>query len=108
MASKTTVHYIDDIDGADAAGTTSFSLEGVSYEIDLSSDNLQALADALAPYISAGRTVGKSKSRTAGKPKAPKNELTAQIRTWAKESGLEINDRGRVPNSVVEAYTAAH
>jgi Lsr2 len=31
----------------------------------------------------------------------------ASVRAWAKTTGLEVNDRGRVPASVTAAYVAA-
>lgn len=33
---------------------------------------------------------------------------TGAIRTWARENGHEVSERGRIPASVVEAYDAAH
>ena len=36
-------------------------------------------------------------------------EPSAQdMRDWARSVGLEVNDKGRVPAAVVEAYTDAH
>ena len=39
MAQQTTVRFIDDLDGSDAVGTVTFSLDNRSYEIDLSDEN---------------------------------------------------------------------
>jgi hypothetical protein len=33
---------------------------------------------------------------------------TAKIRAWAKEKGYEVNDRGRVPATIREAYDKVH
>ena len=33
---------------------------------------------------------------------------TAKIRAWAKENGYEVNDRGRVPATIREAYEKAN
>jgi hypothetical protein len=33
---------------------------------------------------------------------------TAKIRAWAKEQGYDVNDRGRVPGNIREAYEKAH
>lgn len=38
---------IDDIDGTDAAETIAFTIDGVSYEIDLSADNAVKFRSAL-------------------------------------------------------------
>jgi hypothetical protein len=32
----------------------------------------------------------------------------AAVRAWAREQGLEVGDRGRLPTRVLEAYRAAH
>ena len=33
---------------------------------------------------------------------------TAELRTWARDNGYAVSDRGRVAASVVQAYDAAH
>ena len=48
MAQKVQVILVDDIDGGTAEETVSFSLDGVSYEIDLSTANAAKLRDAFA------------------------------------------------------------
>ena len=58
MAQQTTVRFIDDLDGSDASGTFDFSLEGRTYQIDLSDENAARLRDALAPYIGVARKAG--------------------------------------------------
>lgn len=41
-------------------------------------------------------------------PVAPAAPTAAAVRAWAREEGIEISDRGRVPGAVVEAYRLAH
>lgn len=43
MARKMQVVLTDDIDGSEASGTVTFSLDRVDYEIDLNDDNAQQL-----------------------------------------------------------------
>ena len=50
MAQQTTVRFIDDIDGSDAVGTVTFSLDNRAYEIDLS----DPIPRVLPELISAG------------------------------------------------------
>lgn len=38
----------------------------------------------------------------------PSSEDTAAIRQWAKENGYEVNDRGRIPATIREAYAKAN
>ena len=115
MAQQTTVRFIDDLDGSDASGTFDFSLEGRTYQIDLSDENATRLRDALAPYIGVARKAGGSgRGRTsrqtavADKPTRSSREETAAIRGWARENGHQVSDRGRIPKSVIEAYQAAN
>lgn len=66
MAKKVTVTLVDDFDGAGPADeTVEFSIDGVSYEIDLSASNAQKLRDEFKPWIDAGRRVG---GRRRGRP----------------------------------------
>jgi hypothetical protein len=112
MAIRTVL--IDDFDGTPLSGTstTTFSLNGAQYEIDLGTENAAKLRDALAPFISAGRRVtgGAAKPATrrrgAGRHSNGSNDVTA-IREWARANGHEIGDRGRIPAAVVAAYEAA-
>ena len=55
VAQKVQTLVVDDIDGSAAEGTVRFGLDGTDYEIDLNPKNAQALRDALAPYVTAGR-----------------------------------------------------
>ena len=115
MAQQTTVRFIDDLDGSDASGTFDFSLEGRTYQIDLSDENAARLRDALAPYIgvarkAGGRGRGRTSRQTAVADKSTRSsrEETAAIRGWARENGHQVSDRGRIPKSVIEAYQAAN
>ena len=50
MAKKVTVSFVDDLDGKTAADeTVAFTLDGVAYEIDLSTKNAEKLRAALQP-----------------------------------------------------------
>jgi hypothetical protein len=58
MATQITTVLVDDIDGSEGdVRAVSFAVDGTAYEVDLSAANAAALADALAPYIAAGRRV---------------------------------------------------
>ena len=114
MAQQTTVRFIDDLDGSDASGTLDFSIDGRQYQIDLSDENAAKLRDALAPYIGAARKAGargrgRAPRQTAVAEKSSRSnrDETAAIREWARANGHEVNDRGRISKSVLEAYQAA-
>ncbi|GAB3536839.1 Lsr2 family protein [Arthrobacter tecti] len=104
MAQKVKIILIDDLDGGEADETVRFGLDGVQYEMDLSSAHAKDLRDALAPYVSAARRESQSKPRQS----APaRNQEAAQIREWAKSNGYNVSSRGRVNSEIIEAYRAA-
>ncbi|WP_052847137.1 histone-like nucleoid-structuring protein Lsr2 [Streptomyces avicenniae] len=110
MAQKVQVLLLDDLSGGEAEETVTFALDGKTYEIDLNAENADRLRDALDPYVKAGRRAGGSRaarSRGRAATGGASGEDTAKIRAWAKENGYEVNDRGRVPASIREAYQKA-
>ncbi|MET7996212.1 Lsr2 family protein [Amycolatopsis sp. NPDC005232] len=110
MAQKVHVEMVDDIDGSIADQTVPFSLDGVSYEIDLSEDNAAALRDELARYVTASRRVGGRKVRMAAgqAPRATSSaadrERNRLMREWAEANGFKVSDRGRLPAEIVKAF----
>ncbi|QCX75723.1 Nucleoid-associated protein Lsr2 [Streptomyces sp. YIM 121038] len=109
MAQRVEIKLIDDLDGKTADETVTFGLDGRQYEIDLSTKNADKLRGLLEQYVTSGRKTGSSRGTktAAGKGKGG-NQDTAAIRTWAKENGFEVNDRGRVPANIREAYEKAN
>ncbi|MFB0628812.1 Lsr2 family protein [Streptomyces sp. AB3(2024)] len=111
MAQKVQVLLVDDLDGGEADETVTFALDGKTYEIDLTTANAEKLRGLLDPYtkggrrtggrVSAGRAKGGRAAASAGNPD------TAEIRAWAKVNGYNVNDRGRVPADIREAYEKA-
>lgn len=110
MAQKVQVLLVDDLEGVEADETVTFALDGKTYEIDLTTANADKLRGLLDPYVKGGRRTGGRASGGRGKARAASggNQDTAAIRAWAKEHGHEVNDRGRVPTKVREAYEQAN
>ncbi|KGN41014.1 histone-like nucleoid-structuring protein Lsr2 [Knoellia aerolata] len=110
MAKQTTVSITDDLDGSTNAKEVSFSLDGRTWVIDLSTKNHRALEKALKPYISKA-TEQSPQSRRGKAVRASSRRKTrtdlALVREWAKENGHVVSDRGRVSADVLEAYDAA-
>lgn len=110
MAQKVQVLLVDDLDGGEADETVTFALDGKTYEIDLTTANAEKLRSALADYVKGARRTGgrasggRAKARTAA---TSGNPDTAEIRAWAKAQGMSVNDRGRVPQDIREAYENA-
>src|SRR5262245_53842677 len=109
MAQRVNIVLEDDLDGSDADETVTFGLDGVTYEIDLSSGNAAQLRDALAPFVGHARKA--SGRRAATRPpvarSSGKRDL-ADVREWARKNGHKVSDRGRISAQVQAAFDKAH
>ncbi|MFL4910048.1 Lsr2 family protein [Streptomyces sp. MMS24-I2-30] len=110
MTQKIVTVYYDDLTGteSDEIGTHRFSLNGVDYEIDLTPENYDKLDEALRPFIESGRKLGRVKGAGRVRRAAAEGPSTEEVRAWARENGYEVNDRGRVPKEVRDAFDASH
>jgi hypothetical protein len=111
VAQKTIVKTYDDLDGSeiDAEGkSVSFSFEGASYEIDLSSKNVDKMRQAFAVYTEKARKVSGRGARGSAKAAEPAPLDTRAVRAWAEEQGMEVSARGRLSSDLIEQYRAAH
>ena len=113
MAKKVTVTLVDDFDGEGPADeTVEFSIDGVSYEIDLSARNAKKIREDFKQWIDSGRRVG---GRRRGRPGGSSGrgrasidrEQSAAIREWARRNGHKVSTRGRIPAEIIEAFHAA-
>ncbi|MEW5012205.1 histone-like nucleoid-structuring protein Lsr2 [Clavibacter michiganensis] len=113
MARKVVTTLVDDIDGTQIdegkGETVPFALDGVNYEIDLTDDNAAKLRTSLEEYVDKGRRVGRA---STGKSPArrssstgPKEDLGA-VRTWLREHGHQVSERGRISADLLEEYRA--
>ncbi|GAA2734868.1 Lsr2 family protein [Pedococcus aerophilus] len=110
MAQRVNIVLEDDIDGSPADETVTFALDGVSYEIDLTTANATALREALAPYVGHGRRSGGRRSsgaKSAPRSTGGKKDLT-DVREWARNNGHKVSERGRISAEVQAAYDKAH
>jgi hypothetical protein len=105
MATRTTVAVEDDIDGGPAEHTLQFRLGTAEYEIDLNAKNARRFRKQMAPFIDHARKAARGQRRPA-RP-ASVRQHSASIRAWAKENGIAVSDRGRIPSSLIEQYEAA-
>jgi hypothetical protein len=104
MTSKVIVLLEDDVDGTKADETVEFGIDGTIYNIDLSDSNAKKLRSALDGYVSKARKV--SGKRSSGRRVSTGPDLKA-VRAWAKANGIEISERGRVSQNVLEQYHAS-
>ena len=106
MAQKIQTLFVDDIDGSEAEGTVRFGLDAADYEIDLSVEHREELHKTLAAYIAHARKIGGS-NRRSGRSRRASAADTHKAREWAREQGIDIKDRGRVPAHILEQYRQA-
>lgn len=110
MAKKVTVTLIDDFDGQGAADeTVEFGVDGVTYEIDLSTKNAAKLREDVNRWTGNARRVsGRRRGRSSsGRRGTIDREQSAAIREWARRNGHNVSTRGRIPAEVIEAFHAA-
>lgn len=109
MAKKVQTILVSDLSGAevtDSGETIQFGYRGVDYSIDLTDREAQGFDKAIAKYVENATKV--SGRRSARKPTLSSKADPQSIREWARANGHEVSDRGRVPQKVQGAYTAAH
>jgi hypothetical protein len=119
MAKKTVIEYVDDLDGkpvdVDDLHTIEWSWLGVDYVIDTSTTNLEKIEAgkvSLATLLAKSTRVGGRRRSTALKHHSIAREVRgapgagerAAIRTWAREQGYDVGDRGRISEEIVSAY----
>ena len=108
---------VDDFDGTpDGVRSYSFALDGITYTIDLSENNVARLRAALAPFIAAGRRAAKPSGGKSGSSKHTQtSDATdnATVRSWWNTAWQTHQlpaptSHGRVPAAVIAAYRRHH
>jgi hypothetical protein len=109
MAKTVIVRLTDDIDGGNADETVHFSLDGTSYEIDLSTANATRLREAIRPFVEKGRVSGGTRSRAARSSSADKtlysqlqSDEKTRLRAWA-----DMPTARRISDERVKSWVAA-
>src|ERR1022692_258212 len=105
MTLRTTVTREDDLDGSPAHETLRFGIDGPMYEIDLSEKNAARFRQQLAPFIEHARKAATGQRRPVRTTAS--RQRSRDIRAWAKEQGIPLSDRGRIPASIYARYDAA-
>lgn len=79
------------------------------FELDMGKASRENLAKALEPFLKNARE-GKAPIASQASFSAPKgsspHDLNA-IRSWAKDAGHEVADKGRIAGKIIEAYYKA-
>lgn len=115
MAQRVQIDLIDDLNGEVAQETVRFGVDGTEYEIDLTTENAEKLRSALSQYVdvarkaSTGRKGQSSRNGQRGTSTSrAKRDEVQKIRQWAQDNGHNPSSRGRVPQSIVDAYNEAN
>src|SRR5437899_1172450 len=111
VAQKVSVTFACDYDSKEIPNgehlTRSFSLDGRDYEIDLCEKHSQKFDEVVKRFAERARKVSSKMGRTKRRTTAHRRR-SAEIRAWAKRSGMEVSDRGRIPAQVITKYEANH
>ena len=111
VAQKVSVTYACDYDQKeippDQHRVRRFSFDGRNYEMDLCSWHSDSFDETISRFAQYARKPAVRapafKRRTAAH-----RQHSASVRAWAKNMGIEVSDRGRIPAAVVARYEAAH
>ena len=113
MAKRVIEQLVSDLSGKDIKDgegeTVKFSIGSTAYEIDLTEAEAGQFYDTIKKYTDvATRTSGRGvRSGGGSRPKIDRNQTQA-IRTWARENGRDVSDRGRISQDIQDAYNAAN
>ncbi len=111
VAQKVSVTFACDYDSKEIPNgehlTRSFSLDGRDYEIDLCEKHSQKFDEVVKRFADRARKVSTKMGRTKRRTTAHRRR-SAEIRAWAKRSGMDVSDRGRIPAQVIAKYEANH
>jgi hypothetical protein len=107
VAQRVSVTYACDYDDKEIAEgqqrNITFGIDGQEYEIDLCARHSERLSEIVGKFAEHARRASmrgtKRKRRTTAN-----RQRSAQIRAWAKSSGIEVSDRGRIPGHVLEEF----
>lgn len=111
MAKKVVVQSVCDLcQSPDIAGTFRYGWDLVNYEIDLCQHHAGELVETMETLVPASRLLG-SRAKSVVVPPAPAHPRdrvsTLEVRRWAKQSGIEVSERGRIPDELFEQYLAS-
>ncbi len=112
MAQKVSVSYACDYDQKEIPKgehrVRQFSFDGRHYEIDLCQQHGDAFDETIGLYAKHARTSSAPSEQPARRRTAAHRQHSASVRAWAKQAGIQVSDRGRIPADVLTRYDDAH
>jgi hypothetical protein len=110
MVKRITVGFVDDLDGTAADERIEFSVAGVHYEIDLSTENADKMRGEFMRWSDLGRRVDVKRLATQGAARrrgvSPSEGFA--IRQWCDRNGFSVSGRGRLPINAIDAFRSAN
>ena len=109
IVQKPVVQIFDDFSGTELPETTKpvrYDFNGRAYHLYLSEDSKRKVDQFIADL-----TYGADEIVTGSRRKAPvikAGHSLDDVRAWARENGHDVSDNRRAPNSVIDAFYAAH
>jgi hypothetical protein len=112
------VVLVDDLDGRSTADeTVVYGLDGEFFEIDLSTENARVLREFLSKYVAVSRPVAAKEAvrraaasgagQSGGGGASSSDFDPATVRAWAQANGVEVSEKGRIPEHVVQKWRQA-
>ncbi|MFT3663026.1 MAG: Lsr2 family protein [Gordonia sp. (in: high G+C Gram-positive bacteria)] len=112
MAQKVVTTYVDDLTGeeltADQRKTVTVGLNGKTWKLDVSEASRQTVIDTIEQWTKDAELITKPASSAPSGTSADRKAQLQAIRAWAKQQGMEVSERGRIPVEVEDAFNAAH
>jgi len=106
---KPVVKIFDDYSGKELPETTKpvrYDFNGRAYHLYLSDNSKRAVDQFIADLTSGADEIVTGTRRKAPPIKA--GYSLEDVRTWARSKGHVVSDNRRAPNSVIDAFNAAH
>jgi hypothetical protein len=104
MAQQVNTMLVDDKDDGRADETVAFGLDGRQYEIGLSRANAESLRAIFDPFVAAGRRQRRGRRVTTPRAGSGGRERNQAIREWARQEGMQVSSRGRIPVEIAIRY----
>jgi nucleoid-associated protein Lsr2 len=90
------------------ADTVPFSLDGTNYEVELCPKDREAIEKIFGKYTPHARRAKVTSVPAVKVRTVIDRRNSARIRAWAASQGIQVSERGRIPESVIQKYAAAH
>ena len=90
-------------------GPTYFTVDDVTYEMDVCAAHEKEFKKALEPFLKIANPVKTRAGRAVRSALRGKKGTftTKDVRAWLQEQGREVSPTGRIPNDLIEEYKVA-